>query len=222
MATVTLSLSIVLIVSAAVHIFEEARWDFRGFFNTKWFDGNENCPVGPTKGRWVDQVFLFVLLAALSLAGARLDGRWILVAVGIVAADLLQHSIFSVSKLAYTPGIVTSAVYLVYVGYFFADKERRTLASGTWGWAALASGALFIGGNHLYASGRVRLGRARATNRGRRSSKPNLAHDEGHSRGWLFQACTRLRRSCTCATPANCRTATSTCILSLTDADDRA
>ncbi|HYU35391.1 MAG TPA: HXXEE domain-containing protein [Thermoanaerobaculia bacterium] len=149
--------STVLIALAAVHIAEEAAKGFRSFFNMEWFGGNANCPVGRIKGLFVDQIGLFLLLAVLAVMGARLDARWILIAVGIITADLVQHSIFSIKMRKYTPGVATSALYLLYVIFFFGQEELRSHVYRDWAWAALAVGAAFIAGNYVVASRKARL-----------------------------------------------------------------
>jgi hypothetical protein len=158
METVNLSVSIILIVLAGVHIAEEAAKGFRNFFNTEWFNGNKDCPVSQFKGLFVDKILLFLLLAALALAGAWLDGRWTLIAVGIVTADLVQHAVFSIGKRSYTPGVATSVLYLVYVVYFFVQEELRRLVGLDWAWVAVVGGAAFIGANYLAAWLKVRKG----------------------------------------------------------------
>ena len=156
--TVSSTLSVMLIVFAAVHILEEALKDFRRFFNTQWFAGTEDCPVSRRKGRLVDQVGLFALLAALAVAGNRFDSRWMLVAVGLISADVVQHFIFSIRKGALTPGVQTSVLYLLYVGYFFWDQGVRSILDIRAA-AALGGGAAFIAANYLYAWWRMYRGR---------------------------------------------------------------
>jgi hypothetical protein len=158
METVNLSVSIILGVLAGVHIVEEAAKGFRNFFNTEWFNGNKNCPISRIKGLFVDKIGLFLLLTVLALTGTWLDGRLILIAVGIVTADLLQHAVFSIGKRSYTPGVATSVLYLVYVVYFFVQEELRSLVGLDWAWVAVVGGAAFIGVNYLAAWLKVRKG----------------------------------------------------------------
>ena len=148
-----------MVALAAVHITEEAVAGFRIFFNTEWFAGNENCPVGRTKGLLVDQIGLFLLLAGLAITGALVEARWLLVAVGIITADLVQHAVFSIAKGKYTPGVATSALYLLYVAYFFGREELRSLVHLDWAWLAMAIGVAFIAVNYLVSGTIVRLGR---------------------------------------------------------------
>ena len=149
---VSWSVSVVLILIVAVHILEEALKGFRIFFNTEWFGGKRNCPVGKFKGVIIDQIGLFLLVAGLAVAGALVDGRWMLVAVGIVMADLVQHSAFSFAKRGYTPGIATCALYLVYLVYFFAQVEPYAPNGDVPAWLAIATGASFIVANYILAS----------------------------------------------------------------------
>lgn len=153
--------SIVLIALAGIHITEEGVKGFRSFLNTKWFPGNVDCPVSRKKGLFVDQIGLFLLLTVLAFAGAQRDSRWLLVAVGIVAADLVQHAIFSIAVRDYTPGVATSALYLLYVIYFFDLEEVRQVMDRRWAWAALAAGAAVIAINYLMARRKVLMGRCR-------------------------------------------------------------
>lgn len=153
--------SIVLIALAAVHIAEEAVKGFRSFFNMDWFDGNEDCPVSRIKGLFVDQIGLFLLLVLFAVMGALFNPRWILVAVGIITADLVQHAIFSIAKRKYTPGVATSVLYLLYVAYFLGREELRGLIHLDWAWGAMMGGMAFIAINYVLASLKVRLGRCR-------------------------------------------------------------
>ncbi|MGH6924906.1 MAG: HXXEE domain-containing protein [Propylenella sp.] len=154
----TWTATIVLIALAAIHIGEETLAGFRGFLNTKWFDGTEDCPVSRLKGVVVDKIGLFLGIAVFALAGALFDGRWILVALGIVTTDIVQHAIFSAAKRGYTPGVATSALYLASVVWFFAQPQLRGLVDGPLAWVALAAGAAVIMGNYLLAQRKVRRG----------------------------------------------------------------
>jgi len=149
---VSWSVSVVLIVFVAVHILEEALKGFRTFFNTEWFGGTRNCPVGRFKGVVIDQIGLFVLIACLAVGGALIDGRWILVAVGVVMADLVQHSVFSLAKRGYTPGIATCGLYLFYLVYFFAQVDPYAPTGDVPAWLAMATGASMIVANYILAS----------------------------------------------------------------------
>jgi hypothetical protein len=155
------NIAIVLVALAAVHISEEAAKGFRGFFNTEWFEGSKNCPVGRKKGLLVDQVGLFLVLAFLAVFGALLYPPFFLVAVGVISADLVQHASFSIAKRRYTPGVATSVLYLLYIVYFFAGEEGRRLLTLGWVWVAMAVGVAFIAGNYAYASWKVQTGRCR-------------------------------------------------------------
>lgn len=150
------TVAVVLIVLAAIHILEEAVKGFRGFFNTEWFNGNADCPVGRAKGLFVDQIGLFLVLAVLAWLG----DRWIIIAVGILAADVAQHALFSFAKKRYTPGVATSVLYLGYVIYIFAAGGVRLTGLD---WLALAAGGTFIAGNYLLASWKVRSGQCEPT-----------------------------------------------------------
>ncbi len=161
--------AISLIVISAAHITEEALAGFRHFFNTQWFDGNENCPVPRVKGVAVDEIGLLALLACLAV-GAGHDARWIFVAVGIITADLVQHVVFSVEKKGYTPGVVTTALYLAYVVYLFAQPETWRLLLDLTSWGALLVGAGFIAINYLFARWRVRQGHCRVAGANLRSN----------------------------------------------------
>lgn len=152
MEPVSWSISLVLIVFVAVHILEEALKGFRIFFNTEWFDGTRNCPVGRFKGIVVDQIGLFALLTALAVSGTLFDGRWILVAVGVVTADLVQHTAFSVAKRGYTPGSASCVFYFVYLLYFFVRVDPYAPTGDVPAWLAMAAGASLIVANYFLAS----------------------------------------------------------------------
>src|SRR5262249_3024990 len=151
--------SIVLIGLAALHIGEEVVAGFRRFFNVEWFAGTEDCPVSRTKGLLVDQIGLFLLMAGAALIGSAIDARLLLVPIGIITADLVQHGIFSVVKARYTPGVGTSALYLAYVVYFFTRNELKNSLYLDWAWLALTTGIVLIAGNYLFSRARVRSGR---------------------------------------------------------------
>jgi Protein of unknown function with HXXEE motif len=152
-------MSLILIVVAAAHIAEESVAGFRRFFNTQWFAGTEDCPVGRFKGLVVDKIGLFLFLALLAISGASRDARWIFIAIGIITADLAQHATFSIKTKGYTPGVATSAAYFVYVVYFFSRPEIQGLWHDPFAWGAMALGAAFILGNYLSARLKMRLGR---------------------------------------------------------------
>jgi hypothetical protein len=158
---ITWAMAILLVVAAAVHIGEEAVAGFRRFLNTAWFAGNDNCPVTRLKGLVVDQIGLFLGLTVFAIAGVLVDARLLLVAVGFIAADMLQHAGFSIAKRAYTPGVMTSALYLAYVVCFFGHAELRHLLSDPWSWLALAAGAAGIVLNYGLAWSKVRRGDCR-------------------------------------------------------------
>ena len=158
MEPVTWNVSIALIASAACHIGEETVKDFRRFLNTEWFHGTKNCPVGRLKGILIDKIGLWLFLAFLALLGSLFDGRWILVGVGIVTADIVQHALFSLGMKRYTPGLATCVLYLLFIAYFLAHAPVPSLANDVWAWAAMAAGAAFIGSNYLAASRKVRRG----------------------------------------------------------------
>lgn len=154
-------MAIILIVVAAAHIAEETVAGFREFFNTEWFAGNENCPVTRRKGLVFDKIGLFLVLAGLAVAGATYDARVMLIALGIIAADLVQHAVFSIGKRGYTPGVATSALYVAYVVYFFSHAELRYLLNDPRSWAALTAGAAGIAINYWLAWRKVRRGDCR-------------------------------------------------------------
>lgn len=154
---VKLWLCLVLIPIVAVHIFEERLKGFRRFFNQEWFGSDkENFPVSNLEALLKDQLGLFVLLSLLSLAGA-FNIIFILVAVGFVTADLVQHAIFSISKRQYTPGVATSVLYLGYVVYFdFFELSRLHIRFDWTTLVFMALGAGIIVFNYLRAARKVR------------------------------------------------------------------
>jgi hypothetical protein len=131
---------------------------FRKFLNTEWFDGTKNCPVGRFKGIVMDKIGLWLLLLLLALLGWLVDGRGILVGVGIIAADVVQHALFSFGMKRYTPGLVTCVLYVVCIAYVLRQPSASRLADDVSAWAALAVGGAFIGGNYMSARRKMRRG----------------------------------------------------------------
>lgn len=121
---------LVFIVFVGAHIFEERIKDLRYFFNIKWFKtGDPNFPVARFEALWKDQVGLFIVLAAMAYLAyiGKFGGVTILMAVGFVTADTIQHAVFSIARRSYTPGIATSVLYMGYVLYFYLF-ELKTAA----------------------------------------------------------------------------------------------
>ncbi|MFQ5740500.1 MAG: HXXEE domain-containing protein [Acidobacteriota bacterium] len=151
--------SLVLIVIVGAHILEEVLKGFRRFLNLEWFrTGREDFPVTKLKALIIDQVGLFLGLALLALGGT-LWPILIWVAVGFITADVIQHGVFSIGRRKYTPGIATSALYFMYVLYFFARSDLRGLnESLKLGWAlgGMALGAAGLAFNYVLASWKVR------------------------------------------------------------------
>jgi len=160
-AQVSWSIAIILILAAAAHIAEEAVADFRGFLNTQWFDGNDDCPVTRRKGILIDKIGLFAGLVLFAVLGAALDARVIFIAVGILCADIVQHAIFSLKKKAYTPGIATCALYLAYVVYFFSQPATQGWLGDGWARIALVVGAGGIAINYALSWWKVHRGDCR-------------------------------------------------------------
>ena len=154
-------ISIVLIILAAAHIGEESATGFTRFLNTRWFAGTDSCPVPRWKSIFIDKLGLFAALTLFAILGVTHDGRWILISVGIIIADIVQHVAFSVGARGYTPGIATSVLYLALIVFFFSGSVWRALLSAPLGWLALIAGMLFIVGNYLLAWTTVRLGLCR-------------------------------------------------------------
>ena len=149
-----LGTSLVLIVIVGVHILEEAMKGFRRFFNVDWFKtGDDEFPVSKWEALLKDQIGLFGLLAALAIVGIFWTPA-ILIAVGFITADLIQHAVFSIARRRYTPGIATSALYLLYVLYFELVVLGLPFGLGTLGFMALGAGGLLL--NYSIASWRVR------------------------------------------------------------------
>lgn len=119
---IDISMYLALIIFAGAHIIEERMKDLRYFFNIKWFKtGDENFPVTRMEALWKDQAGLFIALAAMAYLAYKgiFDGVTLLLAVGFVTADTIQHSLFTIAKRGYTPGIATSVLYMGYVLYFY-------------------------------------------------------------------------------------------------------
>jgi len=161
MEPVAWNVSMALIFSAAFHIGEETVKGFRPFLNTEWFDGTKNCPVGRFKGIVIDKIGLWLFLALLAFLGWLVDGRWILVGVGVVAADIVQHALFSLRMKRYTPGLATCVLYVIYLAYVLRQVSVSRLAGDVLALAALAMGGAFIGGNYVSARHKLRRGDCR-------------------------------------------------------------
>lgn len=147
-------MSLVFIVMVGVHVLEEALKGFRRFFNVDWFEtGDEGFPVSRLEALLKDQIGLFAALAALAIAGVGLKPA-MLVAVGFITADLIQHVVFSIVRRGYTPGIATSALYLIFVVYFARVVLEFQFGLRTLGFMALGAGGLLL--NYFIASWRVR------------------------------------------------------------------
>ena len=151
-------LCIALVILAGAHILEERVAGFRRFLNLEWFEGSRDCPVGPKKGVVVDQILLFLLLAGTTTLALLFSLHWLFMfPVGIILADVVQHVIFSVVKRGYTPGIITTFLYLAYLIVFFAGAGEQILGSG-WTWLLSVAGMAVIAVNYFMARRKVRSG----------------------------------------------------------------
>lgn len=160
--TVELVYSFALIAVVGAHVFEEAAKDFRSFLNLRWFRGNEECPVTRRKALLVDQIGLLAALALLAVAGAweHASALFILIAVGFVAADAVQHTVFTVGCRGYTPGAVTTLFYVAYVVVFCWLELGKLWKpfGGAVVLAALALGAAPLLANYWMARSKARRG----------------------------------------------------------------
>lgn len=154
--------SLVLIVIVGAHILEEAFKGFRRFFNLEWFrTGREDFPVTKIKSLVIDQVGLFIGLTGLALLALQPGRFWpnlIWVAVGFIAADLIQHFVFSIVRQKYSPGVATSVLYLIFVLYFIRSTPAFGIANP---WIPLVVGAAGLLSNYVLASRKVRKWRQR-------------------------------------------------------------
>lgn len=149
----TLGNSVLLIMLVAAHILEEALKGFRRFFNLEWFrTGRDDFPTSKTKAVLVDQIGLFLALSLLALLGSVWSPAMYAV-VGFIAADVIQHGTFSIVRRKYSPGVATSALYLLFVGLFLRSDSVRFDASTL---TAMTIGAAALAGNYALASMRVR------------------------------------------------------------------
>lgn len=147
-------MSLVFIVMVGAHILEEALKGFRRFFNVDWFQtGDEDFPVSRLEALLKDQIGLFAVLAALAIVGVGWKPA-MLIAVGFITADLIQHAVFSIVRRAYTPGIATSALYLIFVVYFTVVVVEFQFGLRILGFMALGAGGLLL--NYFIASWKVR------------------------------------------------------------------
>jgi len=156
----------VLIVIVGAHILEEVfasfrlldagerKVGFRRFFNLEWFQtGDEEFPVTRRTALVKDQIGLFILLTLLVLGSIQWSGlMWVV--VGFIIADLVQHSVFSLVRRKYSPGVATSVLYLIFVIYFFGFEVEEVITTLEWG--AMALGAALLVGNYIMAAWKVR------------------------------------------------------------------
>jgi hypothetical protein len=140
---INILLCLVFIAFVGAHILEERFKNLRDFFNIKWFKtGDPDFPVTPFEALWKDQVGLFLILATmacLAYAGV-FGGITILIAVGFITADTIQHSVFSIARPGYTPGIATSVLYAGYVLYFYLYQLKLAVLYFGTGWTIVYTG----------------------------------------------------------------------------------
>ena len=153
---VSLGTSLLLVTIVGAHIFEERIKNFRRFFNLEWFrTGREDFPTTKLKALLVDQVGLFMSLTLFALLG--ITGLFfICIVVGFIMADLIQHAVFSIGRRKYTPGVVTSALYFIYVIYFLTRFELQGLHL-----VGMVLGAAGLAINYALAYRKVRKWRQR-------------------------------------------------------------
>jgi hypothetical protein len=171
---------LVFIVYVGAHILEERIKDLRYFFNIKWFKtGDENFPVTRLEAVWKDQVGLFISLATMAYLAhiGIFGGVTILIAVGFVTADTIQHSVFSIARRSYTPGIATSVLYLGYVLYFYLFELKLAAQDPGFGRTLVYSGlgAALLLFNYLILSKKVRNRRKLERHPGRVSGQATTA-----------------------------------------------
>ncbi|MFQ5640670.1 MAG: hypothetical protein ACE5IR_22040, partial [bacterium] len=77
------------------------------------------------------------------------------VAVGFITADLIQHGVFSLGRRKYSPGVATSALYLIFVVYFFLT-ELGGVNENVNPLLPLAIGTAGLLSNYILASRKVR------------------------------------------------------------------
>ena len=97
-----------------------------------------------------EKVGPLLLLAALAASGVLIDDFWLWLALGIAAADLVQHAAGSIRARAYTPGVATGALLAGFVLAFVAGSVAEA-----WGdrssWGAMVLGMAFVAIGHLSA-----------------------------------------------------------------------
>ncbi len=76
--------------------------------------------------------------------------------ITFIMADLIQHAVFSIGRRKYTPGVVTSALYFIYVIYFLTRFELHGFHL-----VGIAVGAAGLAVNYVLASRKVRKWRQR-------------------------------------------------------------
>jgi hypothetical protein len=99
-------------------------------------------------------------MAYLAYIG-KFNGVTILIAVGFVTADTIQHTVFSIARWNYTPGIATSVLYMGYILNFYLVEVK--LAAQDLGigrilvYTGLGGALLLL--NYLILSKKVKNGR---------------------------------------------------------------
>jgi hypothetical protein len=158
---IDISMFLVFIVFVGAHILEERIKDLRYFFNIKWFKtGDKNFPVTRFEALWKDQLGLFIVLATMAYLAYidKFGGVTILIAVGFVTADTIQHTVFSIARRSYTPGIATSVLYMGYILNFYLVELKlaaQDLGMGRiLGYTVLGGALLLL--NYLILSKKVK------------------------------------------------------------------
>lgn len=121
------------------HILEETVMGFTEFFNVKVLNGTADDPVGPAEAWIKDRIGLLAALLFLLLIG-RECFAWM--AIGFIAADALQHSIYTIRERDYTPGMLTACAYIVLVIWSVLVVEDVSVLCAILG--ALGLGANFL------------------------------------------------------------------------------
>jgi hypothetical protein len=124
---IDISMFLVFTIIVGGHILEENLKKLRLFFNIKWFKtGDRNFPVTSFEALWKDQVGLFIVLATMAYLAyiGKFGGVTILIAVGFITADTIQHTVFSIGRKIYNPGIATSVLYIGYILNFYLVEVK--------------------------------------------------------------------------------------------------
>jgi len=135
--------AIVFIALAVAHAGEEIAAELR--------PANGAVSMARLRGLIGERLGPLLLLAALAIAGVLVDDFWLWLALGITAADLVQHAGCSIRSRGYTPGVATAALLAVFVLAFVGGWVSEASWDEPSSWGAMVIGIAFVAIGHLSA-----------------------------------------------------------------------